>query len=84
MLPFFNEREVFTMKILPDKLYDILKYVAMIALPALAIFIKAFFQIWNIPYGEQISDSIVVLNVLLGSLLGISTIGYQNSQKFQK
>ena len=69
------------MKLFPNKVYDILKYVAMIALPALAIFVKAFFQIWGIPYGDQISDSIVVLNVLLGSLLGISTIGYKSMKK---
>lgn len=66
------------MQIFSDKVYNILKYVAMIALPALAVFIRAFFPIWNIPYGTQISDSIVAINALLGSLLGISTIGYKN------
>ena len=69
------------MKIFNDKIYNILKYMAMIALPALAIFVRAFFPIWNIPYGEQISESIVVINALLGTLLGISTIGYNKSQK---
>ena len=68
------------MQIFSDKVYNVLKYIAMIALPALAVFVRAFFPIWNIPYGTQISDSIVVINALLGSLLGISTIGY-NSRK---
>lgn len=69
------------MKIFSDSVFNVLKYLAMIALPALAVFVRAFFPIWNIPYGEQISDSIVVINALLGTLLGISTIGYNKSQK---
>ena len=69
------------MKIFSDRIYNTLKYLAMIALPALAVFIKAFFPIWNIPYGEQISDSIMVINALLGTLLGITTIGYIKQNK---
>ena len=69
------------MKILPDKLYNVLKYVAMIALPALALFVQTLFSIWGIPYGEQISATIVAINALLGACLGISTIGYNKSQK---
>ena len=64
------------MKIFSDKVFNILKYIAMIALPALAVFVRSFFPIWGIPYGEQISESIVVINALLGTLLGISIIGY--------
>ena len=69
------------MKIISDKWYNILKYLAMIALPALALFVQTVFSIWGLPYGEQISATIVALNALLGALLGISTIGYNKSQK---
>ena len=69
------------MKIFPDKVYNVLKYLAMIALPALAVFVKAFFPIWAIPFGDQISDSIMVINALLGTLLGISTIAYNKQNK---
>ena len=69
------------MQIFSDKVFNVLKWLAMVALPALAIFIKAFFPIWCIPYGDQISDSIVIFNALLGSLLGISTIGYNRTNK---
>lgn len=69
------------MKIFSDKVFNVLKWLAMVALPALAIFVKGFFPIWGIPYGDQISDSIVIFNALLGSLLGISTIGYNQSLK---
>ena len=69
------------MKIFNDRWYNVLKYLAMIALPALALFIKTVFVIWGIPYGEQISATIVALNALLGALLGLSTIAYNKSQK---
>ena len=69
------------MKIFSDKVFNILKWCAMVLLPALAVFIRAFFPIWNLPYADQISSSIVVINALLGSLLGVSTIGYNRTQK---
>lgn len=69
------------MKIFSDKLYNILKYLAMIALPALALFTQTIFSIWGLPYGEQISATIVAINALLGALIGISTIGYNKLNK---
>ena len=68
------------MQIFSDKIYNVLRYIAMIALPALAVFVRAFFPIWGIPYGEEISESIVVINALLGTLLGLSTIGYNKKK----
>ena len=59
-----------------DKLYDILKYVAQIALPALGAFYFAISQIWGLPYGEQIFGTIAAVDTLLGVLLGISTYNY--------
>ena len=69
------------MKIFSDKIYNILKYIAMIALPALALFVQTIFAIWQLPYGEQIAATIVAINALLGACLGISTIGYNRQQK---
>ena len=69
------------MKIFSDKVYNILKYIAMIALPALALFTQTIFALWGLPYGEQISATIVAINALLGACLGISTIGYNRVQK---
>ena len=55
-----------------DKLYDILKWIAMLFLPALAVLVKTIFLIWNIPYGDEISATIVAVNAFLGAILGIS------------
>lgn len=69
-----------TMKI-NSKVYDVLKWVAMLFLPALALLVQTVFAIWGIPYGEQISATIVAINAFLGAILGISNIGYQKSLK---
>jgi len=59
-----------------NRLYDILKWCAILFLPALAILVKTIFAIWQIPYGEQISSTIVALQVFLGAILGVSTLNY--------
>lgn len=63
---------------LPNKLYDVLKWVAIIALPALAVFVSTVFPIWDIPYAEAISTTIMAVDVLLGALLGVSTAHYNS------
>lgn len=64
-----------------DKLYDILKWVAILFLPALAILIKTVFAIWQIPLGDQICATIIALQVFLGAILGVSSLNYNKEQK---
>lgn len=59
-----------------NRMYDVLKWVAILFLPALAILIRTVFAIWQIPYGEQISATIIALQVFLGAILGVSTLNY--------
>ena len=61
--------------------YDILKWCAMLFLPALAALIRAVFAIWNIPYGDQISGTILAFQVFLGACLGISHIQYKANEE---
>ena len=63
-----------------NKTYDFLKWVAMFFLPALALLVQSVFAIWGIPYGEQISATIVAINAFLGACLGISNLNYQKEQ----
>lgn len=64
-----------------DKLYDVLKWVAILFLPALAILIKTVFAIWQIPLGDQISATIIAVQVFLGAILGVSSLNYSKEQK---
>ena len=66
---------------IPNRVYDILKWVAILFLPALAILIRTVFAIWHIPYGEQISATIVALQVFLGAILGVSSINYNKEMQ---
>lgn len=59
-----------------NKVYDILKYIAQVALPALATFVVGFTMLWNLPYGEAIAGTIMLIDALLGELLRISTKRY--------
>ncbi len=66
--------------LLSNKAFDILKWVALIALPAFAIFIKRLFPIWGIPLGDEISETMVAIQFFLGALLGVSTIQYKSNE----
>lgn len=59
-----------------NKLYDVLKYIAQIALPAIGALYFALSQIWGLPYGEEIVGTITAIDAFLGALLGISTMIY--------
>jgi len=59
-----------------NKLYDVLKYIAQIALPAIGALYFALSQIWGLPYGEEIVGTITAIDAFLGALLGISTMLY--------
>ena len=64
-----------------NKVYDILKYIAQIVLPAIATLYFALAQIWGLPYGEQIVGTITAIDAFLGALLGISTYKYNKEDK---
>ena len=60
-----------------NRLYDILKWIAQIVLPALATLYFALSNIWGLPYGEQIVGTITAVDAFLGALLGISSVKYK-------
>ena len=66
------------MQILNDKWYDILKWVAIVALPALSTFIVVISKIWGWPeLGSMIAQTITAVALMIGSLLGISSHLYR-------
>ena len=62
---------------LPNRWYDILKWVAIIALPAISTFIVVISKIWGwADLGGMIAQTITAVAVLLGALLGVSSVNY--------
>jgi hypothetical protein len=62
--------------VLKNSVYDLLKEIAQIYLPALATLYFTLANIWGFPYAEQIVGTISAIDVFLGAVLKISTINY--------
>ena len=62
-----------------DKTYDVLKWIAMIVLPAVATLYFTLASIWGLPYGEQVVGTITAVDTFLGALLGISNAKYKKN-----
>lgn len=62
-----------------NAVYDKLKWVAQVVLPAVALFYIAIAPLWGFPKQEEVSGTIVAFDLLLGALLGISHIQYKKS-----
>lgn len=67
--------------IFDNKTYDILKYIALIALPAIQVFWLTIGKIWNISYTVEIGATIGAVALLLGTLLGVSTSNYRANKE---
>ncbi|MBO7711095.1 MAG: phage holin [Lachnospiraceae bacterium] len=64
-----------------NKVYDVLKFIAQILLPAIGTLYFALARIWDLPYAEQIVGTITAVDAFLGALLGISTMQYNKQEK---
>lgn len=60
-----------------NKVYDIFKWIALIALPATATLWFTVAKIWGLPYIAEITGTLVAVDTFIGALLGISNIQYQ-------
>lgn len=59
-----------------NNLYDKLKWIAQILIPAIATAYFGLAGIWNLPFGEEIVGTLTVIDTFLGIILGISTEKY--------
>ena len=60
-----------------NKVYDVLKWIAMVVLPAIGTLYFALASIWGFPYAEQIGGTITAVVTFLGVVLGISSAQYK-------
>lgn len=65
--------------LLNNKIYDILKWIALYLLPALGTLYFALANVWGLPYGEQVVGTITAIDAFLGAILGISSVNYNKS-----
>lgn len=60
-----------------NKLYDILKWVALVALDALGVCYRTLAEIWHLPYGNEVLATCSAVSVLIGALIGVSGAVYK-------
>lgn len=64
-----------------NRLYDILKTICTIILPATATLYASLSGIWGFPYTEQVVGTISAVALFIGAIIGISSANYFNPQK---
>ena len=67
-----------------NRVYDILKWIAMYLLPAAGTLYFALSGIWGLPYGEEVVGTITAVDTFLGVLLGISTAQYKKAENSEE
>lgn len=64
------------------KVYDVLKWIAQIVLPAVGTAYYGLAAIWHWPDPDQVMGSVLVIDTLLGVILGISSASYNKNEKY--
>lgn len=67
--------------ILPDKVYDVLKWIAIIALPTASFLYNEVGPLWGWPMVTEVTTTLVKVGVALGMLIGISAIQYESQKR---
>lgn len=66
--------------ILPQPLYELIRWLIAVLLPAIAVFFSTLAEAWgwNLPT-QAILTTIAAIELFLGSIFGISKISFDNS-----
>lgn len=68
---------------LNGKIYDVLKWVAIIAMPAIAVLISTLGQIWGWADAEKVTLTLNAAALCLGALIGISSYQYNKDKEIK-
>lgn len=63
-----------------DKLYDILKWVSLVALDALGVAYKGLAECWGWGFGTEVMTTCAILSALIGTLIGVSSVAYHKQE----
>jgi len=66
-----------------NKVYDILKWIAQILLPAAGTLYFALAKVWGLPYATEVVGTIAAVDTFLGAVLGISSMNYTGEGTLQ-
>lgn len=60
-----------------DRMYNVLKHIALVVLPALATLYAALAAAWGWGYSTEIVATITAIDTFMGVILGLSSARYQ-------
>lgn len=60
--------------LIPSRVYDVLKWLGLIVLPALAVFVGAVGPAWGWTHVDATVTTLNALGILAGTLIGVSAI----------
>lgn len=63
-----------------NKLYDILNKLQR-WFPAVGVFYLTMANIWDLPFGDQINETVIAIATLLAATLEIATVIYHKNQQ---
>ena len=66
---------------LNDKVYDVLQWLALVALDAAGLFYKTLAKIWELPFGQEVFETAVALSVFIGALIGVSKVQWKKDNE---
>ena len=66
---------------LPNKVYDVLKWVVLVVIPACTTAYVGLDSVFNWGYGDVVAKVSAIVCALIGSIIGISTAEYNKAKK---
>ena len=61
---------------LSNRTYDILKWVALVVIPASATLVLTVGEIWGLPYYDNIGATISAIGLFIAAVIGVSSKDY--------
>lgn len=66
--------------LLPDRVYDVLKWVALIALPAIATLVQTLGPVWGWTWADPAATTISAVALTIGVIIGASAFKAKTSK----
>ena len=64
-----------------NKVYDVLKWIALVVLPAFCVLYSTVGSIWGFPKVIEVISTITAIDTFLGAILGISSTQYKKNNQ---
>lgn len=65
---------------LPDNVYQVLKWLGLIACPAIATFVGVVLPLWGMENTDAVVTTINAIGVLIGALIGVSALNISKEE----